>query len=873
MDQAVLECVNDAFDDDEELDEEARREWEEICAQKPLTAKSEVVTSTDRERARAWARWEAPWVALVENQRIRNAPADQIFTRFLETIAKDSTVKRLTLGPEEFIEEPRIHSARTISGLWKTLRGVAKFMVFDPLVQQFPDRRYLYTITGKSGERTDTPTWKITKWISDTLPELGNLTREQTFVKKEMTAEDVILHLHTLWYRASDIPCSPSDRVAYHTAVLVLACGGFRSGTTLQMPYRDVEFVLVRDPQDRSQAKLVAYITINQNKQATNVIRKDQKHMLTFAVTIVPSRMLCLARLLFARALSDKAFKDEFESLEQLLSQAKFEHVEKIQLPWKASHQGRCIIPLAYHQFWTIWKRTVLVTGARDAHQRPYSLRVGAGGDWIKDSTVDGTLTSAMRNYLLSHSTRVFEQSYQPRHFRDDVTRLCFGEQVGDHTALFQVIQNSSLERDPNAPLDATMEDYDSFEKRRDLTALRKLHSEVGQGPGGWDSDEARSIASKIQWVRAKLASLVVEQRRQEYFYEADRLRAQGLSTTALVQPQQCSGRSSSIRGGAAAEEIGKLFELSLQMENPEEKDWRSSVSLTEVLELYLDGRGRDVELLLAEARPARAVEESAVAKAPLAKDCRCLLCNMWFFSRYTLSRHNTNIHYRRGKSGNQFTSRFRCPECRSTAQNDVWIENVMHWSNHTESFHGTKCSPIPPAGARDENRAWLAKFAPGTENCPPGRGGMKLGKGMCYICLNEFSQAGGFYNHWAKHKAVIFQQPFPCPACLREKNQVVPIDGAETWYSHLVEGHEGGGPFGSLQDPECVPKKRSRAEQERSALAQKLQQQRSRPRARPPVLQRGRDVMSSECLGKKGIVGDMTLIDPRLHSEHSAQK
>ncbi|KAK8084235.1 hypothetical protein PG997_005506 [Apiospora hydei] len=61
MDQAVLECVKDAFDDDEKLDEEARREWEEICAQKPLTAKSEVVTSTDRERARAWARWEA-WV-------------------------------------------------------------------------------------------------------------------------------------------------------------------------------------------------------------------------------------------------------------------------------------------------------------------------------------------------------------------------------------------------------------------------------------------------------------------------------------------------------------------------------------------------------------------------------------------------------------------------------------------------------------------------------------------------------------------------------------------------------------------------------------------------------------------------------------------
>ncbi|KAI5917700.1 hypothetical protein F4810DRAFT_716169 [Camillea tinctor] len=246
-----------------------------IKAQEPLTDESAVADKTLYNREQVWSKWvcscnfmkvdpEDVWVALVEEKPVEGHPASQLLTQFLRKLVQNS------------------NSANTIRGAWKALRGAAKIKVLDPLVKQFPERRYKYAVGGKEGDRLSTPTWVITKvpqWISDTLPELEGLTREQTFTKKEMTPEDVMLLLRTLWSRAIDIPCRPTDRAGFHSAVLMLSVGGFRPGTTLKMPYRDVKFVLVRDPKDRSKVKLVANITIHQNKQRAKVIRENQKHM------------------------------------------------------------------------------------------------------------------------------------------------------------------------------------------------------------------------------------------------------------------------------------------------------------------------------------------------------------------------------------------------------------------------------------------------------------------------------------------------------------------------------------------------------------------------------------------------------------------
>lgn len=64
-----------------------------------------------------------------------------------------------------------------------------------------------------------------------------DLTREQTFVEKEATAEDIVLLIKTLWRRADDIPCSPLLRISFHNMLLLAGIGGFRPGILVNIKY------------------------------------------------------------------------------------------------------------------------------------------------------------------------------------------------------------------------------------------------------------------------------------------------------------------------------------------------------------------------------------------------------------------------------------------------------------------------------------------------------------------------------------------------------------------------------------------------------------------------------------------------------------
>lgn len=49
-------------------------------------------------------------------------------------------------------------------------------------------------------------------------------------------------------------------------------------------------------------------------------------------------------------------------------------------LHWAKGMEDEPIIPIIYATYLEIWARTLTVAGLRDENQRPYSLRVGAGG-------------------------------------------------------------------------------------------------------------------------------------------------------------------------------------------------------------------------------------------------------------------------------------------------------------------------------------------------------------------------------------------------------------------------------------------------------------------------------------------------------------
>ena len=91
-------------------------------------------------------------------------------------------------------------------------------------------------------------------------------------MKTEATTDDILLILSTLWERADDIPCDPRHRLAFHTMVLIASIG-FRPGTLENMLYQQVKLLVVRDP-NTMEPRLVAQITINQNKLSANKIDK-----------------------------------------------------------------------------------------------------------------------------------------------------------------------------------------------------------------------------------------------------------------------------------------------------------------------------------------------------------------------------------------------------------------------------------------------------------------------------------------------------------------------------------------------------------------------------------------------------------------------
>ena len=93
----------------------------------------------------------------------------------------------------------------------------------------------------------------------------------------------------------------------------------------------------------------------------------------------MPSRLICLLRLIIARAIKDDAFEIPFRDAEDILRRPGLGDVDYVLLRWKPTMMKKHVFPIKYAKYLKIWNRVVLVTGSRD-RRRPYSMRVGAGG-------------------------------------------------------------------------------------------------------------------------------------------------------------------------------------------------------------------------------------------------------------------------------------------------------------------------------------------------------------------------------------------------------------------------------------------------------------------------------------------------------------
>lgn len=566
--------------------------------------------------------------------------------------------------------------------------------------------------------------------------------------------------------RADDIPCQPRTRLGYHGIVTLGGIGGFRISTILSLKYRDVSLFVVRDPNDRSKTKLVLTPTIPKNKQrrATRVTRAKE---ISFSITFVPFNLICLASIITSCAIYDDAFEAGFESVHALLSRPHLEDVDFLPLKWKPEMLDRPIFKLSSATFYKLWHRNCLVAGLRQ-DPRFYAMRVGTG------ARLDGVLTDAVRNFVLSNSTPVFQGSYQTSRLRDNLMKLAFGPMAGRNDNLFQSLRNMSLTRDSGAPIYPSKEDLQGFEGRNDVKGCR-AYLEAAKKAG--DVQGKNSAQSSLDTLISKLCDLKIQKKRTEYFNCVDNLRARGLSTKDCIAEFTLENPFPRKPDSGTATAIALHFEACTR----DVDEWSSTEERSKcyivLLVNYLARRSQPSPPLQAkiidlgsDSPDKQSDDEVGEHSRKCWKRSRCLLCgngkSKHFQGRGELTRHCQTIHIRNGT----FDRPFLCPECVREGLEETTIEGgASAWSHHVEEVHGKYHTPYLPSDK------------PSLEGSSP-----------CLFCDKPFTKRGlkRHVNQAHVQKEAIFQKAFLCPECHRQGNTDTTIDGECEWDRHVELFH-----------------------------------------------------------------------------------
>ncbi|KAG4278834.1 hypothetical protein FPRO04_06155 [Fusarium proliferatum] len=615
----------------------------------PLNATISLTEESKKDLDTAWGQWkdfasvsgcgiEQPWIDVCMGNDKRCSP---YFRAFIVEYLMASKVYRPCLDDLEWQEVQTIKQAATLIDVWSRLIRAANLHVIKPRKEAEPqDSRWNLEYSSRRGSERNQTLVNVAKWIVAQAENLG-LSLEQSFEKSETTTEDLLLLLQTLWNRAADIPCTKEHRLSFHSATILLGIGGWRSKSVLDLEYKDIEIARVRDP-ETGKANLVATITIHHVKQRRLKVHRDQKQRLKFSITFVPCKTLCVLSLLLSKAFVDNAFYGEYRTLQELLPnnhQFVNENVHYEKVPWREEMHKKKIINLAYYRLLEIWTRTRLVMGARTG-VRIYSLRVGTAGK------LDGQLTPALRNYILSQSSGVYEASYHPVQIRENLMRVSFGTLAGMKDKIIDQMRKMSLRCDPGAPIYITKEDLEGFEKRQDLTLLRS------QPP-------SRAVQSKIKYIRDTLEALLLDKRRQEYFDNVDKKKPVDRANAGTTDPRRRMQPAVNERAAL----IAPFFE-----------DETSSSEFIQILVGFLTGSE------IAKRRKVATVDKEQL---------KCVLCSKDFVNRQTLSRHVWDFH--------TFEQPFECLECHRVGGVSVIVPAGRDaWSRHLADYHGKAQVPNP---------------------------------------------------------------------------------------------------------------------------------------------------------------------------------
>ncbi|KAF0330480.1 hypothetical protein GQ607_002359 [Colletotrichum asianum] len=760
----------------------------------PLRDRAQVAPKTESQRRRIWEQWliyaresdtdpEQVWIDLCFGTK---AAAD-IIRGFLRSYAMESGEEHVCLSMNEEEEREWIRNVKTgvaIMHVWKNLVMWADETVLQKKRVEDPRNMALWRLTfydaGASKAVRTGLIYSISLWIRETLVEELELSRNQSFEKVPTTAGDMTLYLDTLWRRADDIRCSPRQRVGTHLGLLLMGLGGFRPETIMGLPLQQVEMAVVRDPSDKTKTKLIAKITIYQNKQSTFSIKRKQDDVVAITLTIVPWPLLCVVSLMVMEALQMNAFEAPFTSLDEILQRPNLEGVDFVPLRWKRELLERPMIDIPYEFFWKTWYRILLVAGVRDP-PRPYSMRVGAAG------RMHESLEPHLCDYILGHSNGVFRSSYQPVNINKDLPRIAFdGESHFENLdRLYSLIANSSLRRDENAPIYVSRTEMRQWESRKDIRDLRAEYKKLRETVNA-DDPRAKRIVGRIQGVQRSLKLLTIEEKRQEYFEKVDSLRATGRSIPAdLAGNEEPVKSRSNIESSKAAACIGKF----LGQRNHAIGTSPHAFVLMGVA--YLRGFPRSATDLALEHlddgcnRKEERGSEPSDAENNQGKEqllSRCLFGCRTFVNRGNLTRHTHAVHVVKQRD---FDQPLECPECAHLGQKSELIDGLLAWSSHVERRHDSLHAPYAP---KKETASKLERWKQVTASSKTRACKERF---ACLLCGLPATVGNGYSRHTnSNHKQGNTLEIFQCVACEQEGSEGLIVSGFDRWLEHTAAVH-----------------------------------------------------------------------------------
>ena len=188
-----------------------------------------------------------------------------------------------------------------------------------------------------------------------------------------------------------------------------------------------------------------------------------------------------------------------------------------------------------------------------------------------------GFLSDAVRNYVPSHTTQVFQTSHQTNLVRENLAEKAFGFKAGCNDDLVPQLRNMILSRDENALFDPTIDHLVGFEKRRDVTErpteLNKAHQAESRGDWIAYCKARKSYRQTLRLDSSREEEILGGCRQQKSSGSVN----QGYvdKNTTEDEQQSCSSHRSSLSGTSPQRQCAKqrifaaIYDLLSSLSNP----------------------------------------------------------------------------------------------------------------------------------------------------------------------------------------------------------------------------------------------------------------------------------------------------------------